>query len=160
MRRFYMVPFALLAVAALAQEEEATEPVELAAPEVLAFTITDGSAPSKELESAVGRVRGAYEEKPVLFLTVNLTSAGSRNQSEMLFFSLGLGPIWEECKKSTAQLVLVTLDPLTVLGKHGARENLNDAINKHLPEEEEEGEGGDEGGGGEGGGDDGEGCGG
>jgi hypothetical protein len=157
LRRFYLIPFALLAVAAFAQDEEEPEAAELAAPEILAFTITDGSAPSKELESAVGRARGAFEEKPVLFLTVNLASAGSRNQSEMLFFSLGLGLIWEECKKSPAQLVLVKLETVTVLGKHSSKENLAEAINKHLADEGEgcegcegsEGcDGGDEGGGG------------
>ena len=147
MRRSHLIPFALLAVAALAQEEEEGD---LAAPQILAFTVTDGSAPSKELESAVGKVRGAFEEKAVLFLTLNLASAGGKNQSEMLFFSLGLGPIWEECKKSPAQLVLVKLDTVTVLGRHGAKENLAEAIGKQL----EEGEGG------EGGGGDDEGCGG
>lgn len=152
MRRSYLIPLALVAVAALAQEEEESE---LAAPEFLAFTVTDGSAPSKELENAVGRTRGAFEEKPVLFLTLNLASAGARNQSEMLFFSLGLGPIWEECKKATGQLVLVKLDTVTVLGKHGAKENLAEALGKHLADEGGEG---CEGSGDDEGGEEGDGC--
>lgn len=144
MRRSYLIPFALLAVAAFAQDEE--EEGELAAPQILAFTVTDGSAPSKELESAVGRVRGAFEEKPVLFLTINLASAGGKNQGEMLFFSLGLGPIWEECRKAPGQLVIVKLDTVTVLGKHGAKENLSEAIAKQLEGGEGcEGSGDDEG---------------
>ncbi len=143
MRRSYLIPFALVAVAALAQEEED----DLAAPQILAFTVTDGSAPSKELEAAVGKVRGAYEEKPVLFLTLNLASAGGKNQSEMLFFSLGLGPIWEECKKMPGQLVLVKLDTVTVLGKHSAKENLAEALDKQLADEGGEGDGGDDEGG-------------
>jgi len=156
-RRSYLIPFALIAAAALAQEEEQAD---LAAPQILAFTVTDGSAPSKELESAVGKARGAFEEKPVLFLTLNLASAGGKNQSEMLFFSLGLGPIWQECKKSPGQLVLVKLDTVTVLGRHGPKENLAEAIGKHLEEGEGcEGSGGDDEGCGEDSGCD-EGCGG
>ncbi len=158
MRSSYLIPFALVAVAALAQEEEEAPEADLAAPEILVFTVTDGSAPSKELENAVGRMRGAFEEKPVLFLTLNLASAGARNQSEMLFFSLGLGPIWEECKKAPGQVVLVKLDTVTILGKHGPKENLADALGKHLAEEE--GEGCEESGGDEEGGDGEEGCGG
>lgn len=159
MRRSYLIPFALIAAAALAQEEEQAD---LAAPQILAFTVTDGSAPSKELESAVGRVRGAFEEKPVLFLTINLASAGGKNQGEMLFFSLGLGPIWQECKKSPGQLVLVKLDTVTVLGRHGPKENLSEAIAKQLETGEGcEGSGDeDEGSGDEDGSDGDEGCGG
>lgn len=142
MRRYYLIPLALLAVGALAQEEEEAE---LAAPDILAFTITDGSAPSKEIETAVGKMRGAYEEKAVLFLTVNLATKGGKNQGEMLFFSLGLGPIWEECKKAPAQIVFVKLDTVTVLGKHGAKENLGALLDKCLAGEvEEEGAAGDD----------------
>jgi hypothetical protein len=152
-RRFHLIPFALVAVGALAQEEEGEG--ELAAPQILAFTVSDGSAPSKELESAVGKVRGAYEEKPVLFLTLNLATVGGKNQAEMLFFSLGLGQIWEECRKSPGQLVLVKLETVTILAKHGAKENLSAAIDKQLAEG---GEGCEESGRDEDGGDDGCGC--
>jgi hypothetical protein len=145
-RRYYLIPLALVAAAALAQEEEEALEGDLASPEVLAFTVTDGSAPSKEIESAVGKMRGAFEEKPVLFLTINLASEGAKNQSEMLFSSLGLGPIWDECRKSTSQLVLVRLETVTVLGKHGAKENLSEALGKHLAAEEEGCEEGEEGG--------------
>lgn len=133
MRRYYLIPFALVAAAALAQDEEAGE---IAAPQILAFTVSDGSVQSKELESAVGKVRGAYDEKPVLFLTINLASKGSRNQAEMLFFSLGLNPIWEECKKTPAQLVLVNLDTASVLERLGAKDQLAAGIDKHLAEDE------------------------
>jgi len=143
MRRYYLIPFALVAAAALAQEDE--EPAsDIAAPEILAFTVTDGAMPSKELESAVGRLRATYDEKPVLFLTINLASAGSRNQASMLFFSLGLGPIFEECKKTPAQLVFVNLDTVTVLGKVGPKDNIAAALDKYLETDEE---GGDDGGG-------------
>lgn len=135
MRRYYLIPLALLAVGAIAQEEEATE---LAAPEILAFTITDGSAPSKELESAVGKIRGAYEEKAVLFMSVNLATPGGKHQGEMLFYSLGLGQIWDECKKAVGQLVLVKLETVTVLGKHSPKENLGAALDKNLAAPEDE----------------------
>lgn len=144
MRRFYLIPFALAAVAAFGQEEAAEE--DVAAPQLVAFTMTDGSAPSKELESAVGKVRATYDEKPVLFLTVNVANAGSKNQGAMLFFSLGLPQLWEECRKSPGQLVLVDLDTVNVLAKHGPKENLAAAIDKHLVQDEGcEGGEGDEG---------------
>lgn len=149
MRRSYLIPFALAAVAAFAQDEASED---VAAPEIVAFTITDGSAPSRELESAVGKVRATYDEKAVLFLTVNVASAGGKNQGAMLFFSLGLPQLWEECRKSPGQLVLVDLDTVNVLSKHGAKENLAEAIDKHLGGEEgcEGGAGGEEEGCGEG----------
>jgi len=142
-RRSYLIPFALAAVAAFAQDEASED---VAAPEIVAFTITDGSAPSKELESAVGRVRATYDEKAVLFLTVNVASAGGKNQGAMLFFSLGLPQLWEECRKSPGQLVLVDLDTVNVLSKHGPKENIAEAIEKHIGGEEgcEGGEGGEE----------------
>ena len=146
MRRYYLIPFALLAVGAIAQEEEEAE---LAGPEILAFTITDGSAPSKELEAAVGKIRGAYEEKAVLFLTIQLGTPGGKHQGEMLFYSLGLGQIWDECKKSPAQFVLVKLETVAVLGKHNAKENLAATLDKALapPAEGEGCDGGDDEGG-------------
>ena len=128
---------------ALGVREEPPAEGELASPEILAFTVTDSSAPSKEVESAVGKMRGAFEEKPVLFLTLNVATPGGKHQAEMLFFSLGLNPIWEECKKP-GQFVLVKLETVTVLGKHSAKENLTEILTKHLQagdgeEEEEEG---------------------
>lgn len=129
MRRSYLIPFALAAVGAFAQDEPSED---VAAPQIVAFTITDGSAPSKELESAVGRVRATYDEKAVLFLTINVANAGGKNQGAMLFFSLGLPQLWEECRKSPGQMVLVDLDTVNVLSKHGAKENLAEAIDKHL----------------------------
>lgn len=144
MRRSYLIPFALAAVAAFGQDEPAAE--DVAAPQIVAFTMTDGSAPSKELESAVGRVRATYDERAVLFLTVNLGSAGGKNQGAMLFFSLGLPQLWDECRKSPGQMVLVDLDTVNVLSKHGPKEKLAEAIDKHLgkDEEEEGGAGGEE----------------
>jgi len=140
-RRSYLIPLALIAVSALGQDEASDD---VAAPQIVAFTMTDGSATSKELESAVGKIRGAYDEKPVLFLTVSLTSAGGKNQGAMLFFSLGLPQLWDTCRKSPGQLVVVNLDTVTVLGKHGPKENLSAAIDKYLGKDEG-GKGGKEG---------------
>jgi hypothetical protein len=140
-RRSHLILFALAAVAAFAQEEPAED---VAAPAIVAFTMTDGSASSRELEGAVGKVRAAYDEKAVLFLTVNLTSAGGKNQGAMLFFSLGLPQLWDECRKSPGQLVLVDLDTVNVLAKHGPKENLAEALDKHLGKDDEGGAGGEE----------------
>ncbi|HEX5138192.1 MAG TPA: hypothetical protein VFY93_14545 [Planctomycetota bacterium] len=150
MRRSYLIPFALIAVAAFGQDEAAEE--EVASPQIVAFAMSDGSAPSKELESAVGKVRAKYDEKPVLFLTINLSSAAGKNQGAMLFSALGLPQLWETCRKSPGQLVIVDLETVNVLSKHGAKEDLAAALDKHFGK----GEGCDEGSGGE---DDGCGCG-
>lgn len=156
MRRSYLIPFALIAVAALAQEESGSDE---AVPQIVAFTMSDGSGNSKELEAAMSKVRGAYEEKPVLFLTVNLATAGGKNQGAMLFFSLGLPQIWEECKKNPSKLVLVNLDTVTVLATLGGKDKIAEALDKQLAAGEEGGEGCKGGGGDDkGGGDDG--CGG
>jgi hypothetical protein len=143
-RRSYLIPFALIAVAAFAQDDQEGE---VASPVIVALTVTDGSAAARELEGAVGRLRGTYDEKPVLFLTVNLANKGGKNQAEMLFYSLGLQQIWPECKKAPAQLVLVDLERVSVLAKLGPKDKIADEIDKHIGKEEgcEGGSGGGDG---------------
>jgi len=131
-RRSYLIPFALVAVAAFGQDE-ATE--EVASPQIVAFAMSDGSAPSKELESAVGKVRAKYDEKAVLFLTISISNAAAKNQGAMLFSALGLPQLWEACRKSPGQLVLVDLETVNVLSKHGPKEDLAAALEKHLGKE-------------------------
>jgi hypothetical protein len=55
----------------------------------------------------------------------------------MLFYGLGLNPVWGECKKAAGQLVLVNLDTAAVLAKLGGKDNLGEAIDKQLSSEEE-----------------------
>jgi len=127
-RRSHLIPFALVAVAAFGQDDAE----DAALPEIVAFTMTDGSAPSKELESAVGKVREKYDSKAVLFLTINLANAAAKNQGAMLFSALGLPQLWDACRKSPGQLVLVDLETVNILSKHGSKEDLAAAIEKQL----------------------------
>jgi hypothetical protein len=139
-RRLFLILLALVGSLVLAQEEETEE----AAPDIVAFTMSDASAASKELEAAIGKIRGAYEEKPILFLTVNLATPGGRRQGEMLFTGLGVNPVWPECRKAAGQLVLVNLEPVEVLVKLGAKDDLARAFDKQLAGGGEEGDEGDE----------------
>jgi hypothetical protein len=140
-RRFHLIPVALASffvAVSLAQDESEEEQAE---PDIVAFMMTDGSATSKEVETIVGKIRGAYEEKPVLFLNVNLATVGGRHQAQLLFGALGVGPAWPECKKAAGNLVLVSLAPLEVLAKLGPKDDIAKAIDEQLapPAEEESG---------------------
>jgi len=140
--RRILIPLALVgslvAAVSLAQEEDDAGAVC----EIIAFTMSDGTVASRELETALGKIRGTYEETSVLFLTVNLATVGGRHQGEILFDALGLSPLWDECRKAPAQLVLVNLEPAQVLAKLSAKDDLEKALEAEPGEDEGCGEGG------------------
>ena len=137
MRRFLMPLLflgSLLGVRGLAQDD-----MERAVPSVMGFTVSDGSGASRDLEAAVGKIRGAYEEKAVLFFSVNLATAGGRHQGEMLFYALGLRSVWDDCRKAPGKLVLVDFDAAEVVAKLSAKDDFAKAIDAQLSDDEDEG---------------------
>lgn len=143
MRRFLMpllVVGSLLGARSLAQDD-----AESAVPSVLGFTMSDGSGAGRELDAAVGKIRGTYEEKAVLFFSVNLSTAGGRHQGEMLFYALGLKSVWDDCRKAPGKLVLVDFDSAEVVARLSPKDNFAKAIDAHLSADDDEGYGGDEG---------------
>jgi len=135
LRRF-LIPLALvgslMGTASLAEEDDEGSAVC----DIIAFTMSDGTVASRELETALGKIRGSYEESPMLFLTVNLATVGGRHQGEMLFHALGLNPVWDECRKAPAQLVLVNLEPAEVLAKLSAKDDLAKALDAEIAGDE------------------------
>ena len=130
------LPILIVALVALGQEPE--EPARtLAEPNLFAIAMTDGTAPSKDLLAALGKVRGAYEEKPILFFNVNLATVGGRHQGEMLFSSLGIQENWDACRKDVARLIVVAVEDGTVKGKYGVKDDLGAALEKLLKPPEE-----------------------
>jgi hypothetical protein len=97
---------ALVTAAGHAQDKETRDD---SFPECLVIAFrAEKHAGSQELETKViPTLRATFQEKDVLFLTVDLTSSGTRHQGKLLLNLLDQGEHWKSFKKTPGVLAIV-----------------------------------------------------
>jgi hypothetical protein len=97
---------ALVTASGRAQDKETRED---SFPECLVITFrADKHAGSQELEAKViPNLRETFQERDVLFLTVDLTSSGTRHQGKLLLNLLDQGEHWKSFKKTPGVVAIV-----------------------------------------------------
>jgi thiol-disulfide isomerase/thioredoxin len=95
-----------VAVGPNAEETSKTPGVEQPALIVARFH-ADWCGACKQLAPKFDSLKRAAGDEPVLFVTLDLTSAGSRRQAGLLAGALGIDEAWDICGMKTGQALIV-----------------------------------------------------
>ncbi|MHC4141074.1 MAG: thioredoxin domain-containing protein [Planctomycetota bacterium] len=96
------------AVAVGADAEESTKTPGVEHPDLIVARFhADWCGACKQLAPKFDALQRAAADQPVLFVTLDLTSAGSRRQAGLLAGALGLDKAWERSALKTGQALIV-----------------------------------------------------
>lgn len=122
---------ALLATStAVAADRSTSQDVER--PELIAVKFhADWCGKCQAMKPAHKSVRQAYAEKPVLFVTLDLTEPADVHQAEYLMAELNMGRIWSDIGRKTGFVILVdaeSREPIGRLTSQMGEQEMSDAI--------------------------------
>lgn len=109
---------AFTAAASLAFTAGLLHAAEPAEPEVLGVMFyADTCGSCKVLDPKIEAVKSSFLTKPVLFVKLDHSNDGTKNQSALLAGSLGLGEVYKAQEKASGFMLIVNADSKKVLGK-------------------------------------------
>lgn len=142
----FLGAFALVcgATAFVIADDKKAETPDDSYPRVLVINFhANGNAACKALEPKLAKLRPTFEDKEVLFVTVDLSSRSSRHQTKLLLNVLGLGTVSKAYATKPGHVVLIdvsTSDTIKAFDSAVEPAAIEAALNKALtpPKEEDE----------------------
>ena len=119
------------AVAVGPDAEESTKTPGVEQPDLIVARFhADWCGACKELAPKFDALKRAAADQPVLFVTLDLTSAGSRRQAGLLAGALGLDKAWDRSGMKTGQAMIVCGRYKEIIATVSAAEDHSTALQK------------------------------
>ncbi len=111
-----VLAIALIATFSIAQSETKPKPADT--PTIIAIKFhADWCGSCKTVSPIVNDLTNKLDTKPVLFVTLDMTTQSTRKQAEYLAASLGIGNIWPQYGKTTGKVLLFDAKTRQIVGK-------------------------------------------